>query len=159
MRLVKTLCLATLMAAALAAAACSGGLTPQAAATASAAAQPADRAEVERRAAEYMRYYETITLTREQEGIKTAALEAIPAPCCSDFTAATCCCPCNLSKTIWGLSNHLIANEGADVVRVRAEAERWIQDVNPGGFSGDVCYTAGGCARPFHENGCGGMGV
>ena len=39
---------------------------------------------------------------------------------------------------------------------VQAAVEGWIAFINPDGFSGDVCYT-GGCGRPFHQNGCGGM--
>lgn len=98
----------------------------------------------------------SITLTPEQEAIKKEALTALPAPCCSDNTAYTCCCPCNMSRSIWGLSKHLIVEQGADADTVREKARAWIQVINPGGFSGDVCYT-GGCGRPFAKNGCGGM--
>lgn len=99
-----------------------------------------------------------ITLSPAQEAIKKAALEPLPAPCCSDNSAYTCCCPCNLTKTIWGLSQYLIAEKGVeDPAQVRAKVEEWLDTINPKGFSGDVCYTAGGCPRPFKENGCGGM--
>ena len=98
----------------------------------------------------------TLRLTKEQEAVKKEALEAIPAPCCNDNSAYTCCCPCNLSRTIWGMSAFLIAEEGADAETVRAKAQEWIQFVNPDGFSGNSCYS-GGCGRPFHKNGCGGM--
>jgi hypothetical protein len=46
----------------------------------------------------YIGYYNTIKLKPEQEGIKNAALTRIPAPCCSDNSIATCCCPCNLAQ-------------------------------------------------------------
>ncbi|OGY99751.1 MAG: hypothetical protein A2945_02010 [Candidatus Liptonbacteria bacterium RIFCSPLOWO2_01_FULL_52_25] len=55
-----------------------------------------------------------VTLTPEQEAVRVAALSQLPAPCCSEFTAATCCCECNLTRAIWGLSKSLIVN-GADV--------------------------------------------
>lgn len=113
--------------------------------------------DIEAQTERFVAYQRTITLTAEQEAIKKEALEALPAPCCADNTAYTCCCPCNLSRSTWGLSNYLITERGADVEEVRSAASRWIEAVNPKGFSGDVCYTAGGCPRPFEHNGCGGM--
>ncbi len=98
----------------------------------------------------------SIQLTSAQEAIKKEALEALPAPCCSDNTAYTCCCPCNMSLSIWGLSNLLITEHGYDAAQVRAKVKEWIHEINPDGFSGEVCYT-GGCLRPFAANGCGGM--
>ena len=112
--------------------------------------------EVRRQTLEFIAYDDSITLTPEQEAVKKEALSAIPAPCCSDNTAETCCCPCNMAKSIWGLTKHLIADEGYSAVQVRKAVEGWIEFINPAGFSGDVCYT-GGCRRPFHRNGCGGM--
>lgn len=105
---------------------------------------------------EFMRYNQEIVLDAEQERIFRKALSEIPAPCCSNNPALTCCCPCNMAQTWWGLAKHLIANEGYGVDEVKAGVEEWIEFINPDGFSGDVCYT-GGCNRPFHENGCGGM--
>jgi len=106
---------------------------------------------------EFIGYYGSIDLDDTQEAIKKAALEPLPAPCCSDNSAYTCCCPCNLSKTIWGLSAYLITEEGANAETVRERVQEWIAFVNPDGFSGNVCTTAGGCPRPFAKNGCGGM--
>lgn len=105
---------------------------------------------------EFMKYEETIVLTPEQEAVYKEALSAIPAPCCSDNSALTCCCPCNMAKSWWGLSKHLIANEGYDVPQVQAAVQEWFEFINPDGFSGDVCAT-GGCFRSFADNGCGGM--
>jgi hypothetical protein len=110
------------------------------------------RAEAER----LMAYHRSIRLTPEQEAVKREALEAIPAPCCSNFTAATCCCECNLARTIWGLSHFLIAEKGFGVEQVRDSANAWIEAINPSGFPGDSCFT-GGCVRPFEKGGCGGM--
>lgn len=106
---------------------------------------------------QFMEWEKSIELTPEQEAVKKEALTALPAPCCSDNTAYTCCCPCNMSRTIWGLSNHLIAERGANAEQVKNKVQEWIAFINPDGFSGDVCYT-GGCGRPMSENGCGGMG-
>jgi hypothetical protein len=113
--------------------------------------------DVRSQALEFIRYNETIELTAEQQAIFDEALDRIPAPCCSDNTARTCCCPCNMAKTWWGLSKHLISEQAAEADAVQAAVEGWIEFINPDGFSGDVCYSAGGCVRPFHENGCGGM--
>ncbi len=107
-------------------------------------------------AAKYIGYESSIRLTPAQEQIKKEALEAIPAPCCSDNTMYTCCCPCNLARAVWGLSAYLITEKGAGVAQVRKSAEEWIAKIGPQGFSGDVCYT-GGCGRPMSQNGCGGM--
>ena len=106
--------------------------------------------------AQYIEYQRTIRLSPDQEAIKKEALEALPAPCCSDNNAYTCCCPCNLSRAVWGLSADLIVNQGADARSVRQAAKDWIERIGPDGFSGDVCYT-GGCGRAMHKNGCGGM--
>jgi hypothetical protein len=104
----------------------------------------------------FMEYYKTIELTPEQERIKLAALSELPAACCADNSAYTCCCVCNLSRTVWGLTAYLIAERNYDVKRVQAAVRQWIRFVNPEGFSGNSCYR-GGCARSFQNNGCGGM--
>lgn len=122
----------------------------------SAVASPIEFTDVKAHTREFMGYYEAIEITPEQEQVKRQALTAIKAPCCSDNTAYTCCCPCNMAKTWWGLANHLIANEGYGADEVQAAVEGWIEFINPKGFSGEACYT-GGCARPFHRDGCGGM--
>jgi hypothetical protein len=120
-------------------------------------ASPVEFTDVRAHTTEFIGYNSSIELTPEQEAIKKKALTKIPAPCCSDNTAYTCCCPCNMAKTWWGLANHLIADEGYGAEEVQAAVEGWIAFINPDGFSGDVCYTAGGCSRAFRENGCGGM--
>ncbi len=112
--------------------------------------------EVENRTRLYIEYYDTIELTAEQEAVKEEALTAIPAPCCSNNTAYTCCCPCNMAKSWWGLTHYLIAEQGASAEQVQVAIEEWIEFINPDGFSGDSCYS-GGCSRAFHDNGCGGM--
>ena len=112
--------------------------------------------DVKQQTGQFMEWYKTIKLTPQQESIKKAALTALPAPCCSDNTAYTCCCECNVSRTIWGLSHYLIAKQGASATQVTAKVKQWIAFVNPNGFEGKACYS-GGCARPFAKDGCGGM--
>ncbi len=102
------------------------------------------------------RYSDEIDLTPEQQTVFEAALDELPAPCCSDRSALTCCCECNMARSWWGLSKHLIVDEGYDAEQVRAAVEEWFVFINPDGFSGDACYT-GGCFRTFAHNGCGGM--
>lgn len=119
-------------------------------------ASPIESTDVREKTKEYIGYYNSIQLTPEQELVKRQALSRIPAPCCSDNSAYTCCCPCNMAKTWWGLSHHLIADEGYGAEKVQAAVEGWIDLINPKGFSGKSCYT-GGCKRPFHRDGCGGM--
>jgi hypothetical protein len=123
-----------------------------AAAKAGAPAFTGDRAETE----SFLDFYRTIELTPEQEAIRVEALSALPAPCCSNFSAATCCCQCNMARATWGLAKHLIVGRGADAAAVREAVAAWHRAINPDGFSGDACFT-GGCARAFAKNGCGGM--
>ena len=113
-------------------------------------------ASVRAEAARFLSYYHSIHLTSEQEDVKTRALSPLPAPCCSNYSMATCCCACNLSKTVWGLSKHLIADEGYGVEETRAAVESWIQLLNPAGYSGRACFERR-CNLAFHEDGCGGM--
>ena len=112
--------------------------------------------DVKARTQQFMEWEKTIRLTPEQEAVKKAALTAMPAPCCDDNSAYTCCCSCNVSRTIWGLSNYMIAEQGADAKMVQAKVNEWITFVNPNGFSGRTCYTRG-CGRAFKHDGCGGM--
>ncbi len=108
-------------------------------------------------AAEFIGYSRSIALTPPQQRLKERVLGAIPAPCCKDYSVATCCCPCNLAKAVWGLSNFLIARQHASAAELEKAVGGWLRFVNPKGFSGDACDTAGGCARAFSANGCGGM--
>jgi hypothetical protein len=122
----------------------------------SAIASPIEFTDVSKQTREFIGYNTSIKLTPEQELVKRKALSAIKAPCCSDNSAYTCCCPCNMAKSWWGLANHLIVDEGYGEEEVQAGVEGWIDFIGPRGFSGDACYK-GGCGRPFHRNGCGGM--
>lgn len=112
--------------------------------------------DVAKQTREFIGYYHSLALTPEQEAIKKQALSGIAAPCCSDNTAYTCCCPCNMAKSNWGLSHYLIAELGYDAEQVRTTVSNWIRFINPEGFSGRACYS-GGCMRAFEHDGCGGM--
>ncbi len=101
-------------------------------------------------------YDAEIELTPEQEEIRRAALTPIPAPCCSDRSAYTCCCQCNLGRAWWGLSKVLITEHGQNAAEVQANVERWIRNVRPQGFAGDSCYT-GRCSTAAKHDGCSGM--
>ena len=112
--------------------------------------------DVRRQTREFIGYNKSINLTPEQEAVKREALEGLPAPCCKDKTAYTCCCSCNMAQSWWGLSKYLIAEHGYGADEVREAVKDWFEFINPNGFTGDACYTRG-CGRPFHRNGCGGM--
>ena len=114
-------------------------------------------ADVKTQTARFHSYHETIVLDAGQERVFREALSALPAPCCKDKTAYTCCCQCNMAKSWWGLAKHAIANEKYGVDEVKTVVEDWFDYINPTGFTGDACYTGGGCTRPFRQNGCGGM--
>lgn len=104
----------------------------------------------------FMQDYAEIQLTPEQEAIRVKALESLPAPCCAKFSAATCCCECNMARATWGLAKRLIAVEGYGADRVRSTVSEWHRAINPDGFSGEACFE-GGCGRAFDHDGCGGM--
>ena len=112
--------------------------------------------DVEAQAREFIGYYHSIELRPEQEAIKQASLGAMPAACCSGSTAYTCCCPCNLSKTIWGLSNYAIAKHNVSADQLTTVVNDWLGFVNPDGFRGNACYQ-GGCESKATRGGCGGM--
>lgn len=107
-------------------------------------------------AEEFISHYHSIALTHEQQKVMDEALTPMRAPCCNQYSMATCCCPCNFAKSVWGLSKLLIGQHGYDVAEVRSTVEDWVHFINPNGYSGDVCSTRG-CNRPFEQNGCGGM--
>lgn len=107
--------------------------------------------------AEFIGYSRSIALNTEQKAIRDKALSAMPAACCDKFSQATCCCPCNLARTVWGLSNYLIARKNASAAQVQAAVHDWLKFVNPEGFSGDICDSPGGCGKNFGNDGCGGM--
>lgn len=104
----------------------------------------------------FIGYYHSIRLSPKQERLKVEALSAMSAPCCSKYSLATCCCPCNMAKAAWGLAARLITDKGYNAEHIRQAEASWLKQVNPDGFSGDSCFT-GGCARPMRANGCGGM--
>ncbi len=110
------------------------------------------RADVEK----LMLLNDSTQLTPAQQRVFKQALDALPAPCCKEFSAATCCCQCNMARATWGLAKHLIADRGQGVEQVRGAVKQWHAAINPDGFSGGACFT-GGCARPFRHDGCGGM--
>ena len=113
--------------------------------------------DVETHPARLLEWESAIKLPPDQERVKKVALEAIPASCCSNNSAYTCCCPCNMSRSIWGLSAYTIVNQEASALDVREKVQDWQKFIAPDGHSGKTCYTAGGCQRPFSKDGCGGM--
>ena len=70
--------------------------------------------DVRQHTAAFHQYDRTIKLTPAQQAIYREALEGLPAPCCQDNTALTCCCPCNSARAWWGLAKHLVADLGYD---------------------------------------------
>ncbi|MGH9340412.1 MAG: hypothetical protein ACRD1R_12685 [Acidobacteriota bacterium] len=117
---------------------------------------PVEFTDVEAQTREFIGYYQSIQLNPEQQKIKERALAPLPAACCSDNSMLKCCCPCNFAKTVWGLSNHAIANLGHGEEQVRELVLDWINFINPEGFDGQACYE-GRCDTPFSVSGCGGM--
>lgn len=123
----------------------------------------------------FIDYYSIAALTSEQKRVMRDALLPLKAPCCDDNSMLTCCCPCNLAKSVWGLSNYLIVEENYSADQVRESVLQWLrfihsdyyviqelqdQGVDPSAYGlshEDACYV-GNCELPFEDNGCGGMG-
>ena len=76
-------------------------------------------------------YNQEISLTPDQDAVMEEALRDLQAPCCSDKTALTCCCECNMAKSWWGLSKHLIADQGLGAKEVRTAVSEWFEFINP----------------------------
>ena len=108
------------------------------------------------RTIELIGYARSVRLTPEQERVKAAALEGMPAACGRRNTLDVRCCSCNLGKTVSGLAASLIASEHADMARVRQAVVDWLDETNPQGYAGDACDRHR-CDRPFRKDGCGGM--
>lgn len=106
--------------------------------------------------AEFIGYNSSINLTPAQEKLKTDVLSKIPAPCCSEYSIATCCCPCNLAKSVWGLSKYAIVNLNYDAKQLNDAVLEWITFTHKKGHTGDAC-SKGRCGTSFAEDGCGGM--
>jgi len=104
----------------------------------------------------FISYFHDIALAPEEMLVRNEALSPIPAPCCDSYSAATCCCVCNLARSIWGLSNYLVHEEKYSAGEVRGAVIEWLNFTNPEGYSGSACFN-GGCGRPFARDGCGGM--
>jgi len=120
-------------------------------------------------------YYNAARLTSEQKSTMQKALLPLKAPCCDDNSMATCCCPCNLAKSVWGLSSYLIVEKNYDADQVRECALQWLRftysnyyviqelrnkGIDPGTYGlshENPCYV-GKCELPFVDGGCGGMG-
>ena len=110
--------------------------------------------DVKSQSPEFLAYYESISLTPKQEALKEEVLSSMTAPCCVD-PLSTCCCDCNLAKTVWGLANYQIVN-GYDAEQLEDSVSQWLHFTNPEGYSGVGCYE-GRCELPFEQDGCGGM--
>jgi len=111
-----------------------------------------EREEIEK----LLAYNRSIELTPEQHEVYREALDGLRAPCCDEYSAATCCCECNMARATWGLAKHLVADQELGASEVRSAVANWFATINPDGFTGDACFT-GGCSRSFAKNGCGGM--
>ncbi len=110
--------------------------------------------DVKSQSPEFLSYYESISITPEQEALKEEVLSSMTAPCCVD-PLSTCCCDCNLAKTVWGLANYQIVH-GYDAEQLEDSVSQWLHFTNPEGSSGVGCYE-GRCELPFEQDGCGGM--
>ena len=113
--------------------------------------------DVRQHTAAFHQYERTIKLTPGQQAIYREALEGLPAPCCSDNTALTCCCPCNSARAWWGLAKHLVADLGYDAEETRAKVAEWFTLHQPLRLERHHLLQPHGCGKPFQQGGCAGM--
>ncbi len=131
---------------------------------------------------QFINWYNSITLSAEEEATRELALGPLAAPCCDQFPMSTCCCECNLARSVWGLSAYLITDKGYGADQLQEAALQWLHFIRPGyyvasalekegsepeplGFTTESSCFAGNCELPFHTEttsghleGCGGMG-
>jgi hypothetical protein len=130
---------------------------------------------------QFIDWYNSIELSAEEQAIRDDALSPLVAPCCDEYPMSTCCCECNLSRSVWGLSAYLITEKDYGVSQVQEAASQWLHFIRPDYYVGkaleedgidpglwgftteSTCFT-GNCDRPFytetsssHLGGCGGM--
>lgn len=130
---------------------------------------------------QFIDWYNSIELSTEQQAIWDAALSPLAAPCCDEYPMSTCCCECNLARSIWGLSAYLIRENGYGADQVQEAALQWLHFIRPDyyvaiglekegiapglyGFTSESTCFSDHCDRPFysetgseHLGGCGGM--
>jgi len=130
---------------------------------------------------QFIDWYDSIELSPEEQAIRDAALSPLAAPCCDEYPMSTCCCECNLSRSICVLYARAITEKGYGVNQVQEAALQWAhfirpdyyvasgleqEGIDPGlwGFTTESTCFAGHCDRPFyseteseHLGGCGGM--
>lgn len=130
---------------------------------------------------QFIDWHNSIELSAEEQAIRDEALISQVAPCCDEYPMSTCCCECNLARSVWGLSAYLIAEKDYGVNRVQEATSQWLnftrpdyyvgraleeEGINPKrwGFTTESSCFAGHCNRPFytetsfgHLGGCGGM--
>jgi len=130
---------------------------------------------------QFIDWYNSIELSAEEQAIRDVALSSQVAPCCDEYPMSTCCCECNLARSVWGLSAYLITEKDYGVNRVQEATSQWLNFIRPDyyvgraleeegidperwGFTTESSCFAGHCNRPFytetsssHLGGCGGM--
>jgi len=130
---------------------------------------------------QFIDWYNSIELSAEEQATRDVALGSLVAPCCDEYPMSTCCCECNLARSVWGLSAYLIAEQGYGVDPVQEAASQWLHFIRPDyyvgraleeegvdpkqwGFTTESSCFSGHCDRPFytetssgHLGGCGGM--
>jgi len=129
----------------------------------------------------FIDWYNDIDLTAAQRALRDRTLKPLVAPCCDEYPMSTCCCECNLSRSIWGLSAYLIAEKGYTGNQLQAAILQWAHFIRPdyyvatsleeegkiprvfGLSTQSSCFTDR-CELPFynkteyqHVGGCGGM--
>jgi len=130
---------------------------------------------------QFIDWYNTIALTSAQRALRDEALSPLVAPCCDEYPMSTCCCECNLSRSVWGLSAYLITEEGYTADQLQEAVLQWLHFIRPDYYVASAlkekgkiprvfglstqssCFT-GRCDLPFysktefrHLGGCGGM--
>jgi len=130
---------------------------------------------------QFIDWYDSIDLSTERLAIRDMALSSQVAPCCDEYPMSTCCCECNLARSVWGLSAYLITEKDYGVSQVEEAALQWLHFIRPDyyvasaleqkgmdpelwGFTTESTCFSGNCNRPFytetssgHLGGCGGM--
>jgi len=99
---------------------------------------------------QFIDWYNAINLTSAQRALRDEALRELVAPCCDEYPMSTCCCECNLSRSVWGLSGYLITEKGGYTVDQLQEAIlQWLHFIRPDYYVASTLEEEGKIPRVF----------
>ncbi len=98
---------------------------------------------------QFIDWYNAIKLTSAQRALRDGALRPLVAPCCDEYPMTTCCCECNLSRSVWGLSAYLITEKEYTVDPLQEAILQWLHFIRPDYYVASALEEEGKIPRVF----------